>query len=192
MVANNGDNFRLNPDTGAVAGADTALNPGTPAVDAAAYTNQFAGTTSTTLYDIDGSTAPPQLVIQGGNPVPPGASPNLGTLTAVGSLGFNITTGAIGFDIAGPSLSNTAYATLEVGGIDGLYTVNLTTTAPATFVDNIQTTIRLQASPWLPCISPCLRRLQPQPGRHSALPSRLSTVRRHRRRPRRHSALHQH
>ena len=36
VVANNGDNFRLNPDTGAVAGADTALNPGTPIVVAAA------------------------------------------------------------------------------------------------------------------------------------------------------------
>ncbi len=134
VVANNGDNFRLHPDTGAVAGADTALNPGTPAVVGAAYTNSFAGATSTTLYDIDSSTNPDQLVIQGGNPVPPGASPNLGTLSVVGSLGIEPFSPAIGFDIA--QGTGTAFASLDAGPTtSGLYTIDLATGA-ATLVGN--------------------------------------------------------
>jgi hypothetical protein len=63
-------NLRLNPDTGAVAGVDTNLayapgDPGAgtnPSVAASAYTNSFAGATSTTLFDIDN--ARHALVIQ--------------------------------------------------------------------------------------------------------------------------------
>ena len=65
VVANNRDNFRLNPNTGGIAGTDTALNPGTPVVVAAAYTNNISGATTTTLYGIDTSTNPDQLVILG-------------------------------------------------------------------------------------------------------------------------------
>lgn len=39
VVSNTRQNIRLNPETGAVVGTDTDLNPGTPAVSAAAYTN---------------------------------------------------------------------------------------------------------------------------------------------------------
>lgn len=131
VVANNRDNFRLNPITGAVAGADTALNPGTPVAAGAAYTNNLGGATSTTLYVIDASTD--QLNIQGGNPVPPGGSPNGGTLTLVGNLGVN-TSNEVGFDIA--SGSGTAYAALQVGATSGLYTINLGTGA-ATLVGSI-------------------------------------------------------
>ncbi|MEJ7701367.1 MAG: DUF4394 domain-containing protein [Pyrinomonadaceae bacterium] len=58
-------------------GTDTNLNPGTPAVTATAYTNNFAGATTTTQYDID--TGSDRLLIQ--NP------PNNGTLVDVGALG---------------------------------------------------------------------------------------------------------
>jgi hypothetical protein len=99
-------NLRLNPDTGAVAGVDTNLayapgDPGAgtnPSVAGSAYTNSFAGATSTTLYDIDN--ARHALVIQ--NP------PNDGTLTTVGALGTN--NNAVAFDIGD---SNVGYAVLN-------------------------------------------------------------------------------
>ena len=56
VVSNTGQNLRLNPDTGAIAATDTPLNPGTPTVSAAAYTNNFSGATTTTLYVIDSGT----------------------------------------------------------------------------------------------------------------------------------------
>src|SRR5207249_3516420 len=85
------------------------------------------------LFDIDTSTNPDQLVIQGGNPVPPGASPNGGVLTVVGSMGVNVSANEVGFDIA--QGTGTAFAALDVGGVSGLYTVNLATGA-ATLVGN--------------------------------------------------------
>jgi uncharacterized protein DUF4394 len=99
-------NLRLNPDDGTVAGIDTNLayavgDPGAgtaPNVAASAYTNSFAGATSTTLYDIDN--ARHALVIQ--NP------PNSGTLTTVGALGTN--NDAVAFDIGD---NNGAYAVLN-------------------------------------------------------------------------------
>ena len=71
---------------------------------------------STVLYDIDA--ASDQLLIQ--NP------PNGGVLTAVGSLGVNTSTD-VAFDIS--PLDNTAFAALNVGGVSGLYTINLVTGA---------------------------------------------------------------
>src|SRR5262249_39089327 len=49
VVADSRDNFRLNPDTGAVAGADFMLSPGV-AVTGVAYDRSFAGSKVTTLY----------------------------------------------------------------------------------------------------------------------------------------------
>ena len=81
-----GQNLRVNPDTGAIAGVDGALkyaandqNAGkTPGVAGAAYTNpDIDPATATTLYDIDA--ALDTLVIQN--------SPNDGVLNTVGSLG---------------------------------------------------------------------------------------------------------
>ena len=99
-------NLRLNPDDGTVAGVDTNLayapgDPGAgtnPSVAGSAYTNSFAGATSTTLYDIDN--ARHALVIQ--NP------PNDGTLTTVGALGTN--NNAVAFDIGE---GNVGYAVLN-------------------------------------------------------------------------------
>ena len=89
LVTSAGQNLRLNPVTGLVAAVDANINPSGAMITAVAYTNSFAGATSTTLYDIDVATN--QLYIQ--NP------PNAGTLVAVGSLGIQAI-GEAGFDIA--------------------------------------------------------------------------------------------
>jgi hypothetical protein len=89
LVTNTGQNLRLNPITGMVAAIDGGINPMGAEVTAVAYTNSFAGATSTTLYDID--VASDQLVIQ--------TPPNNGTLVKVGSLGVQAV-GEAGFDIA--------------------------------------------------------------------------------------------
>jgi hypothetical protein len=116
VVSNTGQNLRLDPNTGAVAAIDGNLNPGTPMVSAAAYTNNFAGATSTTLFTIDFATG--KLYAQ--NP------PNAGTLVEVGSLGITVTADN-GFDIG--STSNQAYALLTVGGTTRIYSINLSTGA---------------------------------------------------------------
>ncbi|HXH99289.1 MAG TPA: DUF4394 domain-containing protein, partial [Sphingobacteriaceae bacterium] len=116
VVSDRGQNLRLHPDLGTVAFVDGNLNPGTPTISAAAYTNNFAGTTTTTLFVINHATD--KLFIQ--NP------PNAGTLVEVGSLGINIEA-ANGFDIG--STSGIAYAILQVGATQGLYSINLTTGA---------------------------------------------------------------
>jgi hypothetical protein len=95
IVGEDGTNLRANVDDGSVL-VDTKLNfpvpppgspdPGTPAVLAAAYTNNFKGTTATLLYDI---TAADLLYVQ----VPP----NGGTINTVGPLGINVNN--FGFDI---------------------------------------------------------------------------------------------
>jgi hypothetical protein len=116
VVSNLGQNLRLNPNDGTVAATDVAMNPGTPMVSAVAYTNNFPGATTTTLFDIDPSTD--KLYTQ--NP------PNNGTLVEVGSLGIDIGTDN-GFDIGGTS--NKAWALVTVGGSTKIYSINLTTGA---------------------------------------------------------------
>lgn len=131
VVSNSGENFRLDPNTGAVAGVDTPLayvagDPnfgGIPSIGAAAYTNNFGGANETTLYGIDYARS--ILVRQGG----PGGvpSPNTGQLTTVGPLDFN-SANELGFDISGQT--GIAYASLTpvVGPLDiasELFTINL-------------------------------------------------------------------
>ncbi|GAB3999023.1 hypothetical protein GCM10028807_48100 [Spirosoma daeguense] len=114
VVTNSGQDLRLNPNDGTVAAVDGILNPGSPVVTAAAYTNNFAGSTATTLYNIDIRTASAMLVIQ--NP------PNNGTLAPVGGLGFSAE-GGNGFDIGGTS--NMGYALLRSNGSTMVYSINL-------------------------------------------------------------------
>lgn len=121
VVSETGVNLRVNPADG-TATIDGVLNPGTPNVTGAAYTNNFAGATSTVLYDIDSTTD--QLYRQD--------PPNNGTLVSVGSLGANVTA-ANGFDIGGTS--GTAYAALTVGSAGYIYTINLTTGAATRTAD---------------------------------------------------------
>lgn len=115
IISNTGQNLRANPNDASVT-VDGTLNPGTPTVTAAAYTNSFSGATTTTLYDID--TASDMLFTQ--NP------PNNGTLVPVGSLGVDAAA-SNGFDIT--TSTGAAYTALTVGGVTNLYSINLTTGA---------------------------------------------------------------
>jgi hypothetical protein len=116
VVSNTGQNLRLNPNDGTVAAVDMPLNPGTPMIAGAAYTNNFPGSTTTVLFDIDPATD--KIYTQ--NP------PNNGTLVELGNLGVDAT-GEVGFDIGGTS--NKPYALLNVGGTVRIYSVNATTGA---------------------------------------------------------------
>jgi len=138
IISNTGQNLRVHPDTGvtvladlplAFAGADVNFGA-TPAVAAAAYTNNVTpAPLTTTLYDID--VTRDILVTQ--------SPPNDGTLNTVGALGINATDVA-GFDIAGSN--GTAYASFQLKLKYGkskrasLYTINLGTGA-ATLVGKI-------------------------------------------------------
>jgi hypothetical protein len=123
------NNLRVHPDTGAVAFTDTALNfnagdanfGDTPAVVNAAYTNSFAGATTTTLYNLEAFND--VLTTQ--------APPNDGKLNTIRPIGFDLVTsgGFTGFDISGAT--GRAYLTgnsLVGGGLtaNSLYAVDLT------------------------------------------------------------------
>lgn len=120
VISDLGQSLRINVDTGAVT-TDGVINRvgASPLVSAAAYTNSFAGTTSTQLFDID--TASDSLALQ--NP------PNDGTLVNVGALGLD-PTGDGGFDIAGGA-NGLALAALRIGigAPSSLYRIDLVTGA---------------------------------------------------------------
>jgi hypothetical protein len=107
VVSNTGQNLRINPDTGAVASVDKSLafattdrNAGrTPSVVGAAYTNNFAGTTSTVLNDID----------SGLDVLATQSPPNDGTLNTVGRLGADFQD-VTGFDISTRKSREVAFA----------------------------------------------------------------------------------
>ena len=120
FVTNTGQNLRLNPNDGTIAATDGSINPGTPIITGAAYTNNFAGATTTALYVLDGTT----LYLQ--NP------PNNGTLVSVGPLG--ITNGLQnGFDIGGTS--GNAFAVFTVATASKVYSINLTSGAATAGID---------------------------------------------------------
>ncbi len=126
IVSNTGQNLRFNPNDGALV-IDGPVNPAGLAITASAYANNFAGTTSTTLFNIDANSD--MLYIQ--NP------PNNGTQMAVGSLGINVDAMS-GFDIGGTS--GNAYAILSSGGMTKLYGINKATgaaTAMGNFSSNV-------------------------------------------------------
>ena len=131
FVTTNDQNLRLNPNDGTLAATDGTLayaagdtNAGAnPNIAAAAYTNSFAGATTTTLYDIDSTLG----VLATQNP------PNNGLLNTVGALG--VTTSAnVGFDIF--FFGNQAFASLgsDAAGY-GFYAINLASGA-ASLVGN--------------------------------------------------------
>ena len=119
VVGNLGQSLRINVDTGATT-TDGSINGGAAgtAVNAAAYTNSFAGTASTTLYVIDAVNG--TLYTQ--NP------PNNGTLGTPVSLGVAASVVG-GFDI--DARNNKGYAVMTVGGVRNLYAINLAATAGA-------------------------------------------------------------
>lgn len=116
VISNTGQNLRLNPNDGLIAAVDVAINPISAFVTGAAYTNNFAGATTTVLFDIDATTG--RLYKQD--------PPNNGTLVDIGPLGV-VATASNGFDIG--SSSGVGYALLTVGGVTKVYTINLTTGA---------------------------------------------------------------
>jgi hypothetical protein len=130
VVSDADQNLRLNPDTGAVAATDTNLayaagdpNQGVnPNVVALAYTSNFAGATSTTLFGID-SNLDIGLIqgSSGGTPI----SPNTGQLFSALPLGVD-TADAAGFDFSG--VTGTGYVSLTppTGAPSALYTVGAT------------------------------------------------------------------
>lgn len=124
IVSDTEQDLRANADTGATT-TDATLNRAAFAVTAAAYTNNFAGTTATTLYVID--TQNDRLLTQ--NP------PNNGQLNDVGALGIDVAA-VNGFEIVGP---DTALAVLSTAAAPAaLYTIDLTTGA-ALLVGNVAT-----------------------------------------------------
>jgi hypothetical protein len=136
IVTNAGDNFRMNPNNGAVAGVDLAINPAGRVVTGAAYTNSFGqapGSGPTTLYALDATND--MLTIQ--------TPPNNGTQTAAKAVTLSAVplnfTAANGFELA-PDVrveaNNTAavgkaYSLLTVGGVTNLYSIDLATGAAA-------------------------------------------------------------
>ena len=136
VVSNTDQNLRLDPDTGTVAGIDTTLafvpadaNAAfNPNVVALAYTNNVAGTASTTLYGIDsGRDALVRVGSVGGSPT----SPDTGQLVTIGSIGGVGDIGGLSsFDIL--SSGDTALAAFSPPGFtnttpSSLYSINLAT-----------------------------------------------------------------
>jgi hypothetical protein len=135
-----GLNLRVNPDSGAVVAVDNPITFATgdanaghlPNVSAAAYTNNFGGATSTTLYvitNLDNSGASSILATQGspgGTPV----SPNTGQLFTVANISV-VLTDARGLDIFP---DGTAYALINSSDtFNQFFTVNLSTGALSNF-----------------------------------------------------------
>ena len=127
VVGAGDQNLRINVATGATlidgtlayaAGdANAGVNPNI--IDAAYTNNDNLPATGTTLYYLD------YLL----NTLVTTASPNAGVLNTVGALGL-IVDSFLGFDIfTDRSGVNTAFASLRVGGNQGLYNINLATGA---------------------------------------------------------------
>jgi hypothetical protein len=115
-----GQNLRINVDTGATIEDGMIMSDtGMAMLVAAAYTNNVAGATTTTLYALDAVT---DRLLRSTNP-------NAGTYTGLnmmgmpfGPLGFAFTTdNAVGFDISGRT--STAYANID----SLLWTIDLMT-----------------------------------------------------------------
>lgn len=128
IVTSSGQNLRIHPETGVLAGQDVGIFPLERTVSGCAHTNNFVGATSTMLYDIDATDD--RLYTQ--NP------PNNGMLTLVGSLGVDVD-GNNGFDISGTD--NKAYAILSKNGAAKLYSINLLTGA-ATVIGDFPADVR--------------------------------------------------
>ncbi len=143
IVANGGLNARVNPNNGAPVDGDSAggvnpdgvhnpLPPGSTGVTSVAYTNAYTQSLTggvTTVYVLEPTAN--QLLIQ--NP------PNAGMLTAartvtLGGAPLDFST-VTGLDIPGEvavatssvAAAGSAIALLDVGGVESLYTLNLTT-----------------------------------------------------------------
>ncbi|MGI8819587.1 MAG: DUF4394 domain-containing protein [Chthoniobacterales bacterium] len=124
VISRNGSNYRVDPNTGTLTAQDSNLRytggvpSQTPDTTAIAYSNYFAGATSTTLYaytfNFDEFVRVGSL---GGNPI----SPNSGECFVVGGSGQFPLSSNVGFVI---SPTGMAYMTANIGA-STLFTVNL-------------------------------------------------------------------
>lgn len=177
VVSDAGQSLRLNPDTGALAATDTSLafaagdvNAGlAPRVAAVAYTDNFAGTSKTTLFGLDAGSD--TLVRVGGVDGTP--SPNGGTLTTIGALGVD-TNEISGFDIS-PQGGAFAVLTAPASSTSSLYTIDLATGAatllgPVAFPRKLRDVAVVPASlPRAFAVTGSNRLVSFRPGRPSAL-----------------------
>lgn len=155
VVTNTGQNFRIDPNTGAFIDGNLGGMPnsipglnmdgpiniaGSPAtVDAAAYTNNAPNVTVTTQYVLDAATN--QLRIQ--NPPNGGTQVNIIAVTLNGTPldfdavgGFDIPSGVTAATSGTPVTTGSAFAVLTVGGSTGMYSIDLVTGA-ATLVGTV-------------------------------------------------------
>ncbi len=124
LISDQQQNLRVEVESGtAINDGALAYGPGDPNFGAdpdavgAAYANNVAGTTSTTLYDIDARQD--VLALQ--------APPNNGVLATIGDLTVD-TTRFVGFDITPPARGATPYAVLDPKGHGSrLYVIDLAT-----------------------------------------------------------------
>lgn len=110
IVSNNGQNLRLNPETGQLEGTDN--NIANAAIAGIAYSNNYAGSMTPTLYDLDVTAK--KIYKQ--------EPQNSGTLILAGNLTQDIGSG-VSFDI---SPNNTALAVGKIADSTKLYAIDLT------------------------------------------------------------------
>lgn len=143
VISNNGQNLRINVDTGDTI-KDGDINGISDAkVTAAAYTNSFAtpvSTLATELFDLD----------QTGKTLTKQNPPNAGTLNLIGNLGVNLGIDN-GFDIAGGDNGLALAAVSGASGPSVLYRIDLNsdttiTTPRARLAINVDGTPNLAAS----------------------------------------------
>ena len=118
LIDDTDQNLRINPNN-AVTLTDTTIGGGFDIVGSA-YTNSFAGATSTILFGLD----------RVGSQLLRSTNPNGGVYVSVGPLGVTLPTTNVGFDISGA----TGVGYFNAG--NSLYTVNLDTGA-ATLVGSL-------------------------------------------------------
>lgn len=147
VVSDAEQNLRLNPSSGTVTDTDTDLAydadddnaDANPHIVGAAYTNNVAGATVTTLFTIDSNL---DLLVRQGSTNGTPLSPNEGILFSVGSLGFN-TADLVGFDIATDNGDAFAAFLSLGGGSSQLFEINLSSGA-ATLIGTIDGTQQIR------------------------------------------------
>lgn len=129
LVSQNGNNYRLHPETGALLATDGVLsyaagdvnNGNAPNIVTGAYTQSFNTANATTLYNIDATL----------NILATQVPPNDGILNTIGALGVNVNPAdpSIGFDIYFDleDRLDFGYVVLNTNSsnFDRLYTINL-------------------------------------------------------------------
>jgi trimeric autotransporter adhesin len=137
LVSKTGKNYRLNPNNGAIAATDLALNYAandinagkTPAATTCAYTNSYIAATATQLFTYDENLR----ILTFQNP------PNDGILnTRVPISGISASSQLVDFDIVTntATYANMGFAVAKTGAKDSLFMIN-TTTGALTKIDEI-------------------------------------------------------